>query len=138
MAESGHLASNNSSNGVMMARKLLRVYGSFRGRIERSTFWWSAVALGAAFVVLFVFLDTVLGRASTFVLYPPLFWGVAALAVKRMHDRGASAWWLLVALVPIAGPLWLFYTLALRAGSPGENQYGDDPRLFDADYLTVR
>jgi uncharacterized membrane protein YhaH (DUF805 family) len=121
-----------------MPRNLLRIYGSFRGRIERSTFWWSALALGAVFVVLLVFLETTFGRGSTFVLYPPLFWGAAALAVKRLHDRGISAWWLLAALIPIIGPLWLFITLALRAGSPGENQYGDDPRLFDADYLTVR
>jgi len=122
----------------MVARKFLRTYGSFRGRIERSAFWWSALALGAVFVVLFVFLDTVVGRTATFALYPPLFWGGAALAVKRLHDRGTSAWWLLVALVPILGPLWLCITLGLRAGSPGENQYGDDPRLFDADYLTVQ
>jgi uncharacterized membrane protein YhaH (DUF805 family) len=121
----------------MMTRKFVRVYGSFRGRIERSTFWWSAIALAAVFVVLFVFLETVLGRTSTFALYPPLFWGAAALAVKRLHDRGISAWWLLAALVPIVGPLWLLYSF-LRAGTPGENQYGDDPRLFDADYLTVR
>ena len=122
----------------MVARKFLRTYGSFRGRIERSAFWWSALALGAVFVVLFVFLDTVVGRTATFALYPPLFWGGAALAVKRLHDRGTSAWWLLVAVVPILGPLWVFITLGLRAGSPGENQYGDDPRLFDADYLTVQ
>ena len=121
-----------------MARNLLRVYGSFRGRIERSTFWWSALALGALFVVLFVFLDTTFGRTSTLVLYPLLFWGAAALAVKRLHDRGTSAGWLLIVVIPILGPLWLFITLALRAGSPGENQYGDDPRLFDADYLTVK
>ena len=120
-----------------MAR-LLRAYGSFGGRIERSRFWWFAILLGAVFVVLFVFLDAAFGRTSTFVLYPPLFWGAAALAVKRLHDRGSSAWWLLIVLIPILGPLWLLITLLFRAGSPGENHYGDDPRLFDADYLTVQ
>jgi len=121
-----------------MSRKFLRVYGSFRGRIERSAFWWSALLLGAVFIVLFVFLETVAGRTSTYALYPPLFWGAAALASKRLHDHGVSAGWLLIAMVPILGPLWLFYKLGLRSGSPGENQYGDDPRLFDADYLTVK
>ena len=120
-----------------MAR-LLRAYGSFGGRIERSRIWWFAILLGAVFVVLFVFLDAAFGRTSTFVLYPPLFWGAAALAVKRLHDRGSSAWWLLIVLIPILGPLWLLITLLFRAGSPGENHYGDDPRLFDADYLTVQ
>lgn len=121
-----------------MARKLMRVYGAFRGRIERSTFWWSCLLLGAVFAVLFVFLEQTVGRTSTWVLYPPLLWGALALAVKRLHDRGTSAWWLLIAVIPILGPLWLAITLLLRAGSPGENQYGDDPRLYDADYLTVK
>jgi uncharacterized membrane protein YhaH (DUF805 family) len=121
-----------------MSRNLLRAYGSFRGRIGRSTFWWSAIALGALFVVLFVFLDTEVGRTSTLVLYPPLLFGAAALAVKRLHDRDTSAWWLLIVVIPILGPLWLVITLALRRGTPGENRYGEDPRLFDADYLTVK
>src|SRR5215831_11377861 len=121
-----------------MSRSFRRVFVSFRGRIARSTFWWSAIALGAAFVVLFVFLEAMLGRASTLVLYPPLLWGAAALAVKRLHDRGKSGWWLAIVLIPILGPLWLFIALGLRAGTAGENQYGDDPRLFDADYLTVK
>lgn len=119
-------------------RGFVRVYGSLRGRIQRSTFWWAGLALAAAFVVLYVFLDTVAGRTATFALYPPLFWGAAALAVKRLHDRGDSAWWLAAALIPIVGPLWLAWTLGFRAGSPGENHYGDDPRLYDADYLTVK
>lgn len=120
-----------------MARKLLRVYGSLRGRLERSTFWWYALVLAAVFAVLFVFLQTTLGRPSTLALYPLLAWAAVALAVKRLHDRGWSAWWLLSAAIPVLGPLWLFITLGLRAGSPGENRYGDDPRLFDADTLAV-
>lgn len=119
-------------------RRLLRVYGSLGGRIDRYTFWWAGLALAAAFVVLYVFLDTMAGATSTFVLYPPLFWGAFALAVKRLHDRGHSAWWLVVVVIPIVGVLWLVITLGLPAGSPGENHYGDDPRLFDADYLTVK
>jgi uncharacterized membrane protein YhaH (DUF805 family) len=138
MAESRHREFRPLFPEQGMSRKWLRLYGSFRGRIERSTFWCYGLLLGAVFVVMFVFLETTLGRPSTWALYPPLFWGAAALAVKRLHDRGTSAWWLLALLVPIIGALWLCITLALRAGSPGENQYGDDPRLYDADYLTVR
>jgi uncharacterized membrane protein YhaH (DUF805 family) len=38
----------------------------------------------------------------------------------------------------VLGALWLFVDLALRRGTPGENQYGPDPREFGADYLTVK
>jgi hypothetical protein len=66
----------------------------------------------------------------------PVRW-IAALAAKRLHDRDRSAWWLLFALIPIVGPLWLAITLALRAGTPGDNRFGADPRMRDADYLVV-
>ena len=113
-----------------------RLFG-FRGRLARSPFWWTAVLLGAAFIVLFVFLDATLGRASTLALYPPFFWIAAAAAVKRMRDRGKSPAWLLVALVPVLGPLWLLVDLGLLRGTPGENHYGPDPLERDSDYLTV-
>ena len=102
-----------------MARKLMRVYGAFRGRIERSTFWWSCLLLGAVFAVLFVFLEQTVGRTSTWVLYPPLLWGALALAVKRLHDRGTSAWWLLIAVIPILGPLWLVDHAVAARRQPG-------------------
>ena len=113
-----------------------RLFG-FRGRISRSTFWWTVLPLKAAFLVLFVFLDDTLGRASTLVLYPPFFWIAIAAAVKRMRDRGKTPAWLLIALLPVIGPLWLFVDLGLLRGTPGENHYGPDPLTIDTDYLTV-
>jgi len=110
---------------------------SFSGRVPRATFWWCGILLWAVFIVLFVFLDATFGRTSTLVLYPPFFWIVAALAVKRMHDRGKSPAWLLVALLPVIGPLWLFVDLGLLRGTPHENQYGLDPLTVDSDYLKV-
>ena len=109
----------------------------FRGRLARSGLWWTALLLGAAFLVLFVFLDATLGRPSTLALYPPFFWIGAAAAVKRMHDRGKSPFWLLLVLVPVLGPLWLALELGFLPGTGGENQYGRDPRELDSDYLTV-
>jgi len=114
-------------------RKLLQ----FRGRIARGTFWWTLVLAGIAFAVLFVFLDSVFGRPATLVLYPLFFWVAAAAAVKRMRDRGRSPAWLLAALVPVLGPLWLLLELGMLRGTPGENHYGPDPLELDTDYLTV-
>jgi uncharacterized membrane protein YhaH (DUF805 family) len=120
-----------------MLLRLLRFLFVFRGRVSRGTYLGCTALLAAAFVVLFVFLDAVAGYASTLVLYPPFLGSLAALTVKRLHDRGHSAWRLLIVLIPVIGPIWLLVGLFLRSGSPGENQYGDDPRLVDADYLTV-
>jgi uncharacterized membrane protein YhaH (DUF805 family) len=110
----------------------------FRHRLTRQAFWWWSVALWAVFAILFVFLSNSLGRASTWILYPPFFWILLALMVKRLHDRGLSAVQLLWIVLPVLGPLWLLITLGFRAGTEGDNQYGDDPRLVNIDYLTVK
>jgi uncharacterized membrane protein YhaH (DUF805 family) len=110
----------------------------FKGRIGRAAFWWTLILSSAAFIVLFVFLDSIAGHRSTLILYPPFFWIAAAAAVKRMRDRAKSPMWLLVALVPVLGPLWLFLDLGLLRGTPGENHYGPDPLAPEVDYLTVK
>lgn len=43
--------------------------------------------------------------------------------VLRCHDRGHSGWWLLLALVPLVGALFLLYLLVWPA-SPTPNAYG--------------
>ena len=118
--------------------RLLRLLFTFKGRITRAVLWASASLVAAVFVVLFVFLESTLGRGATWILYPPFFLSVAALFTKRLHDRARSSWWLLLALIPVVGPPVLFIGLFLRAGTPGDNQYGNDPRLVRADYLTVQ
>ena len=115
-----------------------RLLLSFRGRIPRSTFWWSLVGLGLVFIVLLVVLERTFGRTASLILYPPFFWALAAVATKRLHDRGKRPAWFLLLLIPILGPLWLFIELGLLRGTRGENQYGPDPRERTGDYLTVR
>ena len=118
-------------------RTIARTLFSFRGRLSLGGFW--AGAIGAAIVIVAAFTVTaeVGGRAAQYLVHPFALWWIAALSVKRLHDRDLSAWRLLVALIPIIGPLWLAVTLALRAGTPGDNRYGADPRRRDTDYLVV-
>lgn len=120
-----------------MSLALGRLLFSFRGRLPRGRFWWTAIAVGSAFVVLLVFLESLLGRSASLVLYPPLAWIALALGIKRLHDRGKTALWLALVLIPVIGPLWLAFELGFRRGTPGENQYGSDPLTEDADYMVV-
>ncbi|HSD38007.1 MAG TPA: DUF805 domain-containing protein [Rhodocyclaceae bacterium] len=114
-----------------------RLYLSLSGRIPRSTFNAALLALVAGFIILYVFMQTVFGLQSTLLLYPFFAWTALALASKRLHDRGQTALYLLALLIPLFGPLWAFVTLCCRAGSEGENQYGEDRLARHADYLTV-
>ena len=83
------------------------------------------------------FLEASLGRESTWILYPPFLWILAALLVKRLHDRGRGPAVLLWLLLPVLGPLWLILELGFRKGTDGDNQFGPDPLLVDVDYLRV-
>ncbi len=44
--------------------------------------------------------------------------------VTRLHDRGHSAWWLLLNLVPLVGPIVLFVQMGFLRGDGGPNRYG--------------
>lgn len=111
---------------------------SFKGRLPRGAFWWASLAAWLAFAVLTVFIDETLGRPVSAVLLVPFLWATAALGTKRLRDRGKSPLAWLAALVPVVGVIWLVIQLAFRKGNPGDNQYGPDPLLRNADYLTVR
>lgn len=120
-----------------MSLKGIAAWVRWRGRLARRSFLARASVAIAVFVILFVFLDRMIGYDSTLALYPPFFAVMASLAVRRLHDQARSAAWLLVVLVPVLGPLILGWRLLLTPGTTSSNEYGDDPRTGDRDYLQV-
>jgi uncharacterized membrane protein YhaH (DUF805 family) len=110
-----------------------------RGRVDRRT-WWLHYALPIGLLTFLASLaDASFGydglvttaTATTYDLGPlttaiGLLTLVPSLSanVCRLHDRGASAWWLLLLVVPLAGPLVLFVLLAVLRGDRGPNRYG--------------
>ena len=117
---------------------LFNLFAKTSGRLRRRTYWIGAIALTIAFAALFTLLENTFGRTSTLILYPPFLWSAFALMMKRLHDGAKSGWWLLIAIIPAIGPALLLLWLCFGRGIRGENQFGDDPRLINADYLTVR
>jgi uncharacterized membrane protein YhaH (DUF805 family) len=105
----------------------------YRGRASRSAYWW------------FVLFQAIAGLALEFVIFLPLaiinnsgvssaaliavsivfiYLGLVTLAllVRRLHDIDRSGWWVLIGLVPVAGPITLFVYTVLE-GTPGPNRY---------------
>lgn len=139
---------------------------SFEGRINRAKYWIGGLLLLAALIMLTVagialfpgdeppyYLPAVLVLLA---LYPSL-----AIATKRLHDRGKSAWWLLLfygvptvldgigtaiggeqgvmalTLISAAIGIWALVELGFLKGMQGPNDYGPDPlgaRQADASF----
>ncbi len=103
------------------------------GRIGRAKFWLGQLIL---FVIAFVaWLAVFPGMANQNIvlllvpvaLFPFSLWMSICISGKRYHDRGKSAWWILIVLVPIVGGIWQFIELGLLRGDEGTNDYGPDP-----------
>jgi uncharacterized membrane protein YhaH (DUF805 family) len=106
---------------------------SFRGRIARRHFWLGSLVISVpGWLPLGAMLspskDTQKGALAAYVLWALLMLLPSfAIHVKRWHDRGKSGWMLLVNFIPIVGPIWAFIETGCLPGTPGPNQYGDDP-----------
>ncbi len=54
-----------------------------------------------------------------------------AVAVRRLHDTSRSAWWLLIAFIPLIGAIVLLVFMVMDS-QQGENQYGPNPKAATA------
>lgn len=50
-----------------------------------------------------------------------------AVASRRLHDTGRSAWWFLILLLPFVGAI-VFLVFMCLDSQPGVNQYGANPK----------
>ncbi|MBA4026424.1 MAG: DUF805 domain-containing protein, partial [Gordonia sp.] len=56
-------------------------------------------------------------------LMVPFIVPMLAVSVRRMHDTGRSGAMMLIALIPLAGPIIYLYLMA-SSGESGSNRYG--------------
>lgn len=110
-------------------------YFKGNGRIGRAT-WLAKLCIAALLATAFGSLVAAVGGERFAVIVAAAFtWSAIAISAQRLHDIDKSAWSLLVAVVPIAGPLWVLFQLT-RAGVEGRNRFGGDPEAR-LDYLRV-
>ncbi len=109
------------------------LFTSLEGRINRQKFWMGVIVLAVIGVVASI-LDKVIGSnvsngvgvigiiVTLIEIYPSI-----CLSGKRWHDRGKSAWWILIAIIPIIGWIWALVETGFLKGTTGPNKYGADP-----------
>lgn len=103
----------------------------FRGRSPRRWYWGGSILSGFVVGLLIIPAVLIFGEDAVaviyLVLYPPLLWVSFALAIKRLHDRDKSGWFVLINLIPILGGIWFLVEAGFLRGTEGPNQFGPDP-----------
>ena len=111
-------------------KSVITQYSNFHGRARRSEYWYYLL-----FECIIDFGLSILGNVTGIMIFLIVMWIfnlvllVPGLAVcfRRMHDTGKSAWFLLLALIPIAGQIFMMLWF-LKDSQPGENQWGPNPK----------
>jgi uncharacterized membrane protein YhaH (DUF805 family) len=113
--------------------KVLRQYADFEGRAGRTEYWMFVLfnfIISCVISIIAVAITLITHNSSAVLLsylytFATMIPGLAVM-VRRLHDTGRSAWYLLVSLIPLAGGIWLL-VLFISEGTPGRNRYGDNP-----------
>jgi len=129
----------------------MSLFTSFEGRINRQKWWLGLIVLVIAeWVIMFVITmffgasmptevdPDAMGFSASYqlgavgaiillIIMIPFIWAGLALSAKRWHDRGKSAWWILIGLIPLIGAIWTLVENGFLKGTEGPNQYGPDP-----------
>ncbi|HEX5348800.1 MAG TPA: DUF805 domain-containing protein [Pseudonocardiaceae bacterium] len=104
------------------------VWGYAFGSGTRAPANWEPISLIVS--IMLTILDTALGTGLLGLLYAvAVFVPGLAVGARRLHDTGRSAWWLLIALIPLIGAIVLIVFLATD-GERQSNAYGPDPKAI--------
>ena len=111
-------------------RSVITNFKDFHGRARRSEFWWynlfeCIINFGLSFLGNMTGIRAFIWGILVFNVV--LFIPGLALLFRRMHDTGKSAWWLLPAIIPFAGQIYMMLWF-IKDSVPGENQYGPNPK----------
>jgi uncharacterized membrane protein YhaH (DUF805 family) len=131
---------------------MLKLLFSFNGRVRRLHWWLLRIGIlfaglviltGAVLAIQAVFPDVMVGTemnlslnpiaqaiwvATFFAVLGAWFWASLAIGVKRWHDRDKSGFWVLLALIPLIGPIWTIIECGFIDGTQGPNKYGASPK----------
>ena len=103
---------------------------SFEGRIGRKAYWLAFAIFVAAQIVAGLLDLMVSGGGNailTIIVSLVVLFASIAVSAKRWHDRDKSAWWILIAFVPVIGWLWAVIENGFLPGTPGPNRFGPEP-----------
>lgn len=105
------------------------------GRLSRGIWIFRLIALGILCTAFGLLALQLIGNTGAAFFSSLFLFGFISLSVKRLHDIGASGKQLLMLLIPVLGPVWVFFKL-LKSGLIEDNQFGRSPSR-NMDYTKV-
>lgn len=114
------LASPMKVNFVEAIKLYFINYANFTGRSTVSEYWWAYLFNYLASLAL-SFIPVVGSIATLGLLIPGI-----AISVRRLHDTGKAWTYLLMGLIPLAGPIILI--IRYCKSSDADNQWGPAPK----------
>lgn len=107
----------------------VKQYFTFKGCAMRTEFW--IVMLIASIIVLipaFLFFEPYSHEAKEYVNVAVLvtLWPVAAVQIRRWHDRNKSGWWILINFVPFIGFFWVLIENGFLPSVDEGNRFRED------------
>ena len=123
----------------------MELFLSLNGRIGRGKWWLATIILTIVIIILTLIMTVILADTiaanldpltgipslgTLFLIYIPSLlsiWPSICISGKRYHDRNKSAWWLMIAFIPLIGAIWMLVELGFLKGTEGSNDFGSDP-----------
>jgi uncharacterized membrane protein YhaH (DUF805 family) len=119
---------------------------SLKGRLNRGQWWLHTFVFAPSALLILAFVSplmtllimetknkailSIVGIISALMMLACIYGAIAIVfsaAVRRHHDQGKSAWWLLLHLAPGLGTIWAIIEYGLLPGQDHDNQYGPVP-----------
>ena len=115
-------------------KAFIKNYANFDGRARRSEYWYFVlfnfiISISAwIFSLIFILFGGFLLWPFIWLFSIATFIPSLAAQVRRLHDTGKSGWMILLALIPLVGPIMLLVFYCTE-GDQGDNEYGPDPKM---------
>ena len=117
----------------------IKNYAAFTGRATRQQYWMFTL-IYILFYIATIILDVALGLFDeetgyglfSMVYTIGLLLPYLALLARRLHDIGRSAWWILLIVIPLIGPI-VILIFTVIGSQQEENKWGPNPHTETAE-----
>jgi len=112
---------------MQSVQTVLGNYANFDGRSGRAEFWWWMLAYFIGALIIGA-IGTAMGGGGILrgLYFLALIVPNVAVGIRRFHDIGKEAWWVILMFIPIVN--LIIALIFLTKPSDGPNQYGEAPQ----------